>query len=370
MLKFALIPLMGALLGACSSEKPGPQEPGLPADGVYLTMTLSVPRQAPVSRADGADSWDDPYDSEDATAREEAIDPASLTVVLRQGANSVVLTPGEGDEDLKAYMFKDEFLVVCALDGLFDRGALTADSEYDVEVYANNPLATVDASDTDALTFSRNNINGENLLPMFGFKRGVAALSANSVNDVGTIDLLRAVAKIDVRLSAEAAEKFEYVKAPELVNGNALIPATGYQTPLRANWSATTETRLLSFEQSMRPAAASAANGNIAFPNTVTNGYTIYIPEAANATGNDLHIGIDVSLRRKDDPTKLCTGRLYFTDYDPDTHRPVEGHDPKVFSLTRNHNYKFTILDAPDDIELRYEVINLTEVIIDVPSFD
>lgn len=361
--------LAPATLLAASCSAPGiVDEPDAPANEgeVYLSMTLDVPSGNPDSRAV---IWDDDYDNDQGTASENAIDTERLTVVVRQGDSAAAL----GRDALTFYSFRGSILLYCSLQRIIDNGTFDPSAQFDVEIYANC-RQDINPANPDALSFRRDDITAPgSLLPMFGFRRGIPSIKTGSVTDIGSIGLLRAVAKVDVRLSPAAARTYEFDTAnpPRLVNGMALVPATGFQTPLREKWSKVLHTGALPFADSRNAAmpASPAAAGHIAL-NRIDNGYEIYIPETVSAPDNETHFGIDVNLRRTDGSGRTCSGRLFFADYDPATNLPAADSDPRVFALTRNHIYSFAILNADDDITLTYEVIAANEVTITVPDYD
>lgn len=190
--------------------------------------------------------------------------------------------------------------------------------------------------------------SAENLIPMYGVATITQTLQPNLSTDLGTIDLLRAMSKIEVKCSDEnfrltGVTLHRYSKsgtcAPTGVDGtttewynNEAIHLPDYVQ---------IETTALPFEP-------------------VGNSYIVYVPEYKNVDAATPAY-ISVELETADGETVSLTGEpnIYFQDYDEEG-KPQEGTD---YDLLRNHWYSYDITHVENGtLTVQYRVMFWDEV--------
>lgn len=189
----------------------------------------------------------------------------------------------------------------------------------------------------------------ESAIPMWGVKEsGVTPLINGRNLDLGTISLLRAAAKVEVKLCDELKDKETEITAATLKYYNQ----TGYVAP--AGWSQVTDTKSLDQENCIRVYRHAAVN--MPFVKDEDSGdYYIYITEYDNinysAERNKISLEFNVGgeIKAFEDAISFCQYR---------DGKPVEGSH---YSIVRNHIYEFEILSiAGSSLELEYHVADWT----------
>lgn len=170
------------------------------------------------------------------------------------------------------------------------------------------------------------------LIPMYGVKTFSSALRfrENLATDLGRIDLLRAMAKVEVSLGDDVAETLSDVRLVNYNPNGACAPLDMYETTGNQNYEHSvhlyagaddnpSESSSLSF--------TSASGGRV---------WTIYVPEYRN---KDIygHRRSDCSFIELDFEGITKTYTLDFRDYS------LGSDNNRRFNLLRNHIYRFTI---------------------------
>lgn len=174
-------------------------------------------------------------------------------------------------------------------------------------------------------------------IPMWGvetFKDVV--LTPNKTTDLGSIWLLRAAAKIDIRLHESVADYLE-IESVEIHNKSADINSEGYTLPAYAE--SVNSTKNVDIGKWLSVKEDGAAFAETPFRNTGVGSWVAYIGESSTTSGNPY--AFDVTLRYKEDPDKSkFTGVLYFATYSKTN--PVEVNQP-ITDVLRNYEYRFTL---------------------------
>ncbi len=150
---------------------------------VYVTLTLSINGEEAGSRA----TWEDNDNPEDGNEWENTID--DLQILIYDANNN--------------YVGKVEDLIQL-LDGRYS-GTLSSDAEwtgntnYKIMAFANCPSID-DPSNISTLDYTRANVS---YIPMWGVTTTTFDLTPGESDDIGSIDLLRAMAKVEVFMDAE-----------------------------------------------------------------------------------------------------------------------------------------------------------------------
>lgn len=173
-------------------------------------------------------------------------------------------------------------------------------------------------------------------IPMWGVKTDeLEELPAdNRVLDLGDISLLRAVAKVGVKLSEDVAEEYDLVDI-KLNYANA----NGYCLP--EGWNKTSTTELLEHDEVFRPNATSQLEHINAKTSSLDDGaYYLYVPETANNVApNDLSIA--VTLEKDGELIEFpYENGIRFCKYN--NGQPTADY----FNIVRNHFYDYTITEV------------------------
>jgi hypothetical protein len=168
-----------------------------------------------------------------------------------------------------------------------------------------------------------------NTIPMFGVKTisGDIEFRKNLITDLGTIDLLRSVAKVVVRKSADITDEIESLTLKNYNKGLACAPLGMYDN-----------TRNLPYSNSVHLVGGSEDNDTDSKSLAFTEGddcWILYVPEYRNidpASGlaRSDKSSIEISFKNIDK-----TYTIDFRDYGTST--------GNYFNIVRNHVYDFTV---------------------------
>lgn len=197
------------------------------------------------------------------------------------------------------------------------------------------------------ITFSQTQLNpsAENAsIPMWGVKEAdLTPLLDKSNMDLGNIWLLRAAAKIEVKLSGA-------LKGDVAINKATLkyYNQTGYCLP--SGWDQTSDTRYLDQEDCIRLFRHAAVNLPFIQDETTGDCY-VYVTEYDNHNypGERNKISLEFNIKGEN---KAFEDAISFCDYSAG--KPVEDSH---YDIVRNHIYEFEILSiAGDNLVLNYQV--------------
>ena len=186
-------------------------------------------------------------------------------------------------------------------------------------------------------------------IPMYGVKLCTETLRPDLLTDLGQVDLLRAMAKIQVTCNAEGFELSE-VKLHRY-NTSGYCAPTGVDKDTATDWKY--EENAVCNHVTHIP-ANSVSEVSLAFTDTETeDGFIIYVPEFDNKTNTEERSYIEVSLIHTDDKStvNLEETNIYFCLYDEENGTPTPNTD---FNIVRNHWYKYDITNV-DDGELIFQ---------------
>ena len=183
-------------------------------------------------------------------------------------------------------------------------------------------------------------------IPMWGVKEvAVTPLLNNDSMDIGQIWLLRAAAKIEVKLSEQLQEK-----GTTTINSATLkyYNQTGYVLPSGA--MSAIDTRNLDQENCFRGYRHAAVNLPF-YKDEQTGSVYLYVTEYNNLdySGERNKISLDFKIK---DQNKTFEDAISFCNYS--SGKPV---DNSHYNIVRNHIYEFEVLSiAGDNLELQYTV--------------
>lgn len=397
--KVALLVVLfvAVMLCACSSDS-GNDEPDTTTRTVNVTLTLAV---NPTSNSGAAGSkaftrstratttftdgtWDPIDHPEAGVGFENYIDAERLHVVfynadgsrLAEVQNKVLLTT----DDKNIYQVKGDMRIAAG-------GDLNAPVTFTgkVVVYANVDAPTNESptwtwqSNLDALTNAATfpysapttatpagiRQGGMDAIPMWGMQDYASTpieLRGGLYSDLGTIYLLRSMAKVSLHFTKEMREAGFQFTDVKLNNYNP----SGAVAPPYANFSTLTTTTALTYARSFNvPEGITSSAGPLNFlaheGDTVS--LNLYIPEYQNVPTGDTRVGtlieetcatITVGIRRVLNGVTTdykVTRPLYFADY-TDGRRADDDHNG--YDIVRNHHYRYFILN--DHLDLRLVV--------------
>ena len=216
------------------------------------------------------------------------------------------------------------------------------------ETYADNWTSETTIADVCEATYSYSssfNIDND-LIPMYGVQTySDVEFRADLLTQLtDEIDLLRAMAKIEVTCSAPDIELTD-VTLHNYNTSGMCAPKKIYNNT--AAWDVDTETNC-SHEIHL-PVGITPNEKSLPFKK-VDESYIIYVPEFDNTDVTKSFIS--VSLERNSTPVVLENPYIFFGEYNDGTLK-----DNTDFDIVRNHYYKYTIANVDDGIKLQLEVM-------------
>lgn len=268
---------------------------------VYVTLTLSINGEEAGSRA----TWEDNDNPEDGNEWENTID--DLQILIYDANNN--------------YVGKVEDLIQL-LDGRYS-GKLsdaewTGNTNYKIMAFANCPSID-NPSNINTLDYTRANVS---YIPMWGVTTAQFNLTPGVSEDIESIDLLRAMAKVEVIMNAEGYTIDNI--AVDKSNPNGYCLPNGYNS--------VSETDQLDMEGET-PASFKPYTSGTPESKAEDGQHYIYLPEYDNST-KPAKIQVTVNGETYD---------LEFKDY-------VNGapKDGTQYDIVRNHIYRYTITGVND----------------------
>lgn len=197
-------------------------------------------------------------------------------------------------------------------------------------------------------------------IPMYGVKLCTATLRPDLLTDLGQVDLLRAMAKIEVKCSAEGFE-LSGVKLHRY-NTKGYCAPTGVYDDTKTDWNYDEDEVCL---HEVHIPVNSVSTSQLDFEPTA-DGFIAYVPEFDNTTNTAERTYIEVSLIHTDDKStvNLEETNIYFCLYDEENGMPTPNTD---FNIVRNHWYKYDITNVDDGkliFQYRVRLWNVVESVI------
>lgn len=189
-------------------------------------------------------------------------------------------------------------------------------------------------------------------IPMYGVKEYTnQTIKKNQVTDLGSIDMLRAMAKVEVIWTGDKSE-LNSVKLTKCLNGGTCAPnnmfANTEKDPKDTHLNLPGEHSSASGVSTMATAIT-----NIPFRKIAKNDYLIYMPEHYNSESAreryTAGVGVTQMILTVGEGDAAVEHTLEFKDYSDTNSTP--------FNILRNHHYLFNV-SAPDaKLEVNYVVI-------------
>lgn len=328
--------LLLALACGCSSEEGAGGE--VPANATQVSFILRLSDETKGTRA----AWSDEYLNDDGTEYDKRINPDDLRVALYHtdgttfAANVNIVTYHE----LASQEGEYEFI------GTVETAAGTelSSGDYKIMVFANCKISDPINVDTDlgqlSYTYSAEQVRQETqLIPMWGVTTAHLTLEKGKRDEAGTIDLLRAFAKVEILLNEEIRNDYTITSAT-LSHYNT----QGYCLP--AEYASVDHTKNLDQEDGTNPSfnpLASLIEASLDFTlSEDKKTATLYIPEYDNNTN-----AATISLQLSDG----TTGTLHFQPYEAGV---LNGD---IYDIVRNHIYRYTVNVEQGELKVQAAVM-------------
>ena len=289
-----------------------------------IVFRLSVDN-AVESRADG--DWSTNNEQVNGTGIENRIDLKGIRVAIYSIKADGTIDSRVGVADNILYWTNTDSsnsnandLIEYQLVGDISDVPLQDGKSYRFMVYANFPHATNNQFDLDDIDVE------DGYIPMWGVKTHL--ITGGEMEELGTIDLLRAAAKVQVTFAKEVSDNYE-------VTGLAIKNYNSKGNNLPTDWSKVEKTEDLSIENCINVTADHVHGSNLSFK---TSKNYIYLPEYANTKhAQEDQSVVLVTLKNKASglsksyPISFCT---YVNN------SPVSN---SVYDIVRNHIYQFYV---------------------------
>ena len=317
------------ILLSCSIMDDGPDALSLQGGSTaQVAFTLKLDKAQPATRA----TWGDDYDNQAGEGYENRIDQLQVVLYSTDGNNTAYplhnlwqetsATQGGG---------QDTYTFVGSIDTNNDNSPRAG--TYKIMVFANCTELTGNEDDLGNLAYTYT-YKGESTapaIPMWGVTTAELTLKPGERQTLTDgIDLLRAVAKVEVQLNDAVAQEGFSLTGVTISTANK----QGYCLP--AGYANVQNTKELDREEgsptSFHPIQSSATASNLAFTNDGNGTYTLYLPEYDNGTNAAT---LSVTVADEDKQTETYT--LEFKNY---TNGQPTGN---AYDIVRNHLYRYTI---------------------------
>lgn len=329
---------IGFFCGCSRNENPGMASG---SGDTQVSFVLSLSNAGTPSRA----TWENPYDSQEGSGYENRIDPDDVQVMLFNATSGQYVAT----VDILSYTSleneADEYRFVGSVTA---EGSELTSGQYKLMVFANCGTIT-NTSDLGIGSLSFNydaeKVKGESqLIPMWGVITEELTLEKGKQQDLGTIDLLRAMAKIEINL-ADAISGTYTITGATLSKYNT----QGYCLP--KDYAAVENTKELEQEtgnnmDTFNPYINAQVSSNLVFSYSEDNKTAwLYIPEYDNSISDAATISITLS----DGSNNTTNGTLEFRDYANGT-ATGNAHD-----IVRNHIYRYTVNVETGKLTVKYK---------------
>ena len=279
------------------------------------------------------EGWDDYDPKDDGTAYENAINTEQLQIKVCDENGTII-----GDvENVIAINNGTDTNPEYSITGTWENAADKLSKAKKIMVFANCGTSIVTPGNIQNLAFARSATT--QYIPMWGVTTLTNELVVGKSNDLGTIDLLRSLAKVKVKLADGMKARNYSLGAMQLNNYNT----SGYTLPLTYNTAASTAA--IRFGNSLH--ANSSWAQSIAMTGDGDESIMLYIPEYDNINAaTDRKATISLQLMRDGEEEGNYT--LHFCNY------TAEGAPDaaSTYNIQRNHYYEYTVGRTDDQVKI------------------
>ena len=359
---YLTIVLAALLLGACHSimdDEVCADQPSDTTTPVQIGFTLTtgdVSSRAITEGEEAGTGYENYIDIEDGDFRILLFDATDDTYLTTFEPTSI--RPTDNTEYLQTYYVEGELSET--YDNNFKLVVLANWGNYP-ELSATSTIESVCSDAASIFTYTAPFTPSETQrIPMYGVKLCTATLRPDLLTDLGQVDLLRAMAKIQVKCSAEGFE-LSGVKLHRY-NTKGYCAPTGVYDDTKTDWNYD-EDEVCQHE--VHIPVNSVSTSQLDFEPTA-DGFIAYVPEFDNTTNTAERTYIEVSLIHTDDKStvNLEETNIYFCLYDEENGMPTQNTD---FNIVRNHWYKYDITHVDDGkfiFQYRVRLWNVEESVI------
>ena len=285
------------------------------------------------------EGWDDYDPKDDGTAYENAINTEQLQIKVCDENGTII-----GDvENVIAINNGTDTNPDYSITGTWENAADKLSKAKKIMVFANCGTSIVTPGNIQNLAFTR--ASTTQYIPMWGVTTLTNELVVGKSNNLGTIDLLRSLAKVKVKLADGMKSRKYSLGAMQLNNYNT----SGYTLPLTYNTVASTAA--IRFGNSLH--ANSSWAQSIAMTGNDDESIMLYIPEYDNINAaTDRKATISLQLMRDGEEEGNYT--LHFCNYTPEGAPDAAS----TYNIQRNHYYEYTVGLTDDQVKI---VLNVKE---------
>ena len=279
------------------------------------------------------EGWDDYDPKDDGTAYENAINTEQLQIKVCDENGTII-----GDVDnVIAINNGTDTNPDYSITGTWENAAEKLSKAKKIMVFANCGTSIVTPGNIQNLAFAR--ASTTQYIPMWGVTTLTNELVVGKSNNLGTIDMLRSLAKVKVRLADGMKARNYSLGAIQLNNYNT----SGYTLPLTYNTAASTAA--IRFGNSLH--ANSSWAQSIAMTGDGDESIMLYIPEYDNINAaTDRKATISLQLMRDGEEEGNYT--LHFCNYTPEGAPDAAS----TYNIQRNHYYEYTVGRTDDQVKI------------------
>ena len=279
------------------------------------------------------EGWDDYDPKDDGTAYENAINTEQLQIKVCDENGTII-----GDVDnVIAINNGTDTNPDYSITGTWENAADKLSKAKKIMVFANCGTSIVTPGNIQNLAFTR--ASTTQYIPMWGVTTLTNELVVGKSNNLGTIDMLRSLAKVKVRLADGMKARNYSLGALQLNNYNT----SGYTLPLTYNTAASTAA--IRFGNSLH--ANSSWAQSIAMTGDGDESIMLYIPEYDNINAaTDRKATISLQLMRDGEEEGNYT--LHFCNYTPEGAPDAAS----TYNIQRNHYYEYTVGRTDDQVKI------------------
>ena len=279
------------------------------------------------------EGWDDYDPKDDGTAYENAINTEQLQIKVCDENGTII-----GDVDnVIAINNGTDTNPDYSITGTWENAADKLSKAKKIMVFANCGTSIVTPGNIQNLAFARSATT--QYIPMWGVTTLTNELEMGKSNNLGTIDMLRSLAKVKVKLADGMKARNYSLGAMQLNNYNT----SGYTLPLTYNTAASTAA--IRFGNSLH--ANSSWAQSIAMTGDGDESIMLYIPEYDNINAATDHKAT-ISLQLMRDGEEEGNYTLHFCNY------TAEGAPDaaSTYNIQRNHYYEYTVGRTDDQVKI------------------
>ena len=279
------------------------------------------------------EGWDDYDPKDDGTAYENAINTEQLQIKVCDENGTII-----GDVDnVIAINNGTDTNPDYSITGTWENAADKLSKAKKIMVFANCGTSIVTPGNIQNLAFARSATT--QYIPMWGVTTLTNELVVGKSNNLGTIDMLRSLAKVKVKLADGMKARNYSLGAIQLNNYNT----SGYTLPLTYNTAASTAA--IRFGNSLH--ANSSWAQSIAMTGDGDESIMLYIPEYDNINAaTDRKATISLQLMRDGEEEGNYT--LHFCNYTPEGAPDAAS----TYNIQRNHYYEYTVGRTDDQVKI------------------